>query len=85
MEEGGKPILIGSRSLAPKEADRGYKSGYKMCRIDGRFRYRMNDKILLFEKICSLGGAVARAGWRPKVVHGVEGRSGGRAAAPARR
>jgi hypothetical protein len=49
MEEGQKPIPIGSRSLDPKEADRGYKSGYKVWRLDGRFRYRMNDKILLFE------------------------------------
>jgi hypothetical protein len=45
MEEGQKPIPIGSRSLDPKEADRGYK----VWRLDGRFRYRMNDKILLFE------------------------------------
>jgi hypothetical protein len=71
--------------LAPKEADRGYKGGYKMWRIDGRFRYRVNDKNVIFEKIYSLGGVEARGGWRPKLFHFVEGRCGGLAPALARR
>jgi len=81
IKEGEKPISIGSTSLGPKEPDRGYK----MRGIDGRFRFRMKDQIELFERVCLLGGAEARGGRRPKVTHGVAGRSGGRAAALARR
>jgi hypothetical protein len=71
--------------LVPEGADRGYKSGYKTWRIDGHFRYLVNNKNVIFEKIYSLGGVEARGGWRSKLVHFVAGRSGGLAPALARR